>query len=191
MTEFTYQDITSALQRVDIASDAAECHGAMSAVVCFVAEAGYPIWLGSHLPEVEAARQSGDALATEVQQITEQLYRQLCDQLLSGELGFRLLLPDDDLDLALRSQALAHWCQGFLLGLGYVGVTNTRAFEGELAEIIEDITEISQMTVANLDYSEEEEQSYTELVEYLKVGVMLFRETLHARQVDLSTSTLH
>ena len=191
MQEYTYQDVTQALRRVDIASDAAECQGAMCAVICFAGKDGFPLWLGAHLPEVESGKMSGDALATETAQITDNLYQHILQQLHAGELQFQLLLPDDDVDLELRSQAMVHWCQGFLLGLGYVGISDTQRFQGDLAEIINDITEISQMTIGELDYSEEEEQSYAELVEYLRVGVMLLWETLRAQQTQAPQSTIH
>lgn len=191
MQDLNYQDVSQALERVEIASDAAECQGAMSAVICFTGEAGFPVWLGSHLPEIESAKMDGDALATDTARITEVLYRDVCDQLQAGNLEYQLFLPEDDIDLETRSEAMVHWCQGFLLGLQYVGVADHSQFQEELAEIINDITEISQMTLGELDHSEEEERSYAELVEYLRVGVMLFWETLSAQQSQSSTSTLH
>ena len=191
MQEITYQDVTQALSRVDIASDAAECQGSMSAVICFTGTDGFSLWLGAHLPEVESGKMAGDALASETAQVTYDLYQDTLSQLQTGELKFQLLLPDDDTDLELRTEAMVHWCQGFLLGLGYVGISDTKRFQGELAEIINDITEISQMTIGELDYSEEEEQSYAELVEYLRVGVMLLWETLSAQQTQSPPSRLH
>ena len=191
MQNLNYQDVSDALARVDIASDAAECQGAMSAVICLAGEGGFGVWLGSHLPEVESAHLQGDALAAETARITDALYKSVSEQLQAGDLSYQLLLPDDDTDLEIRSQAMVHWCQGFLLGLRYAGVADTGQFQGELAEIINDITEIAQMTIGELDYSEEEEQSYAELVEYLRVGVMLFWETISARRSPSTTSTLH
>ena len=191
MQDLNYQDVTDALARMDIASDAAECQGAMSAVVCLAGEDGFGVWLGSHLPEIESARMQGDALAAETARITDTLYRHVYQQLQAGELGFHLFLPDDETDLEARTQAMVHWCQGFLLGLRYAGVADNDQFQGELAEIINDITEIAQMSIGELDYSEEEERSYAELVEYLRVGVMLFWETLSAQGASTSPSTLH
>ena len=191
MQDLNYQAVTDALARVDIASDAAECQGAMSAVVCLAGEDGFGVWLGSHLPELESARLQGDALAMETARIADTLYRHVFTQLQAGTLSYELLLPDDDTDLEARTQAMVNWCQGFLLGLRYAGVADNDQFQGELAEIINDITEIAQMTIGELDYSEEEERSYAELVEYLRVGVMLFWETLSARGSASSPSTLH
>ncbi len=191
MQEFSYQDISEALERIHIAADAAECHGALSAVICLNGADGQSLWLGSHFPQIEQQVSQGDALAKQVADLLTGLYGAVSKQLLAGHFEYELLLPDDDVDLELRTEAMAHWCQGFLLGLGYSGVTDPAKFSGELGEIIDDITEISQVTVGELEYTEEEERSYTELVEYLRVGVMLIKETLLSSDKDNLTSTLH
>ena len=188
MQDFNYLDINLALEQLDIAADAAEFHGAMSAVICVNGENGYSIWLGSHVPEIEAAIARGDAQAQETSRITKGLYQQILKSLANGNFNFELMIPDDDIDLELRTEAMAHWCQGFLLGLGYSGITDLKQFSGELGEIIDDITEISQVTAGQLEYSEDEEQSLTELVEYLRVGVMLFNETLQSHTTQSNTS---
>jgi len=78
-----------------------------------------------------------------------------------------------------------------MLGLRYAGVTDISKFSGELAEILQDIMEISQVSGNGLENTEEEEQSYTEVVEYLRVGVMLFFETLQNQHSGLQTTTVH
>ena len=188
MQEFSYLDINSALEHLNVAADAAEFHGAMSAVICVNGESGYPIWLGSHAPEIGMAIAKGGPQAQEISRITKGLYQQILSSLQGGNFTFELMIPDDDIDLELRTEAMAHWCQGFLLGLGYSGITDLKQFTGELGEIISDITEISQVSVGQLDYSEDEEQSLTELVEYLRVGVMLFNETLQSHTTQSNTS---
>jgi len=190
MQEFSYIDINSAILPLKIAADAAEFHGAMSAVICVNGENGYSLWLGSHVPEIGSAIVTGNALAQELSRITRSLYQQIQASLTDGSFGYKLMLPDDEVDLELRAEAMAHWCQGFLLGLGYSGITDLKQFSGELAEIINDITEISQISVGQLDYSEDEEQSITELIEYLRVGVMLFKETLPSH-IEQGNTSVH
>ena len=187
MQELTYLDLDSALDRLDVATDVAEVHGSLTAVACFNGVDGYDIWLGSHFPELQTAIEEGDALARETRQTILDLYNQICTQLANDDFTYTLLMPDDDADLELRTEAMAHWCQGFLLGMRYSGVTDFNQFNGELGEIINDISEISQVTAGELDYSEEEEQSYSELQEYLRVGVMLFNETLNSKQANTTS----
>lgn len=191
MSDFDYQSITSALQRLEIAADAAECHGAMSSVICLTGEAGLQPWLSAHFPEIEHAIAEGNALAGETRQLIAELYQQVLQQLQRGQFDYELLMPEDTESLAMRTEALANWCQGFLLGLRCSGVSDISKFNGDLAEILEDITEISQVSGGGLEDTEEEERSWTELVEYLRVGVMLFCETLQAPNRTGQTSTVH
>ena len=190
MQEFDYDQITSALERYGIAADASDCQGSITAMACMNGLSGFQIWLEAYFDQLQELVEQGDALAKETFNTLHGLYQQICLQLEKGEFQYALLLPDDDTDLELRTEAMSHWCQGFLMGLRYSGVTDFSKFSGELAEIIDDITEISQVTVGQLDYSEEEEQSYSELVEYLRVGVMLFNETLNI-QVSKTTPSIH
>ena len=188
MQEINYQDISDALERFGVAADAAECHGSVTATACLSGDNGFSLWLDSYLEGLQSKVDEGDALAKETFETLRQLYLSICQQLQNGDFDYALLLPDDDVDLEIRTEAMAHWCQGFLMGLRYVGVTDLSKFSGELGEIIDDISEISQVTTGQLDYSEEEEQSYTELVEYLRVGVMLFNETLNSQVRESNNS---
>ena len=190
MQKFEYDDITSALERFGIAADAAECQGAISATACMNGPNGFQLWLDSYLEELQDRMNEGDAVAKETFDLMQGLYQQVCRQLQNGEFEYALFLPDDEINLEMRTEAMAHWCQGFLMGLRYSGVTDFSKFTGELSEIIDDITEISQVSAGQLEYSEEEEQSYAELVEYLRVGVMLFNETLNS-QVSETNQSIH
>ena len=191
MSDVDYQHLTQALERLQIAADAAECHGALSAVICLTGEEGLASWLPAHFPEIEAGVADGNALASEAKQLIATLYETTLEQLGQGNFDYALLMPDDDDSIFVRTDALSHWCQGFLLGLRYSGVNDPGQFTGELAEILDDISEISQVTSVALEDTEEEEQSYAELVEYLRVGVMLFSETLQASKGATGSKLVH
>lgn len=191
MSDVDYQQLTQALERLQIAADAAECQGAMSAVICLTGEDGLVSWLPAHFPEIESGLAEGNALAREAKRIIVELYQSTQGQLGQGNFEYALLMPDDEEALSVRTDALGRWCQGFLLGLRFSGVNDPGQFTGELAEILDDITEISQVTSAALDNTEEEEQSYAELVEYLRVGVMLFCETLRASKGATGSKLVH
>lgn len=191
MNAVDYHQLTQALERLQIASDAAECQGALSAVICLNGDDGLASWLPSHYPEIEAGIAEGNALAEEARQLIYELYQSTLGQLGQGNFDYTLLMPDDEDPLAMRTDALSHWCQGFMLGLRYSGVADSRQFTGELAEILDDISEISQVSSASLENNEEEEQSYAELVEYLRVGVMLFCENLRAGKGATDSKLVH
>ncbi len=96
-----------------------------------------------------------------------------------GVLGFQPLLPADDEPIGERTLALGEWCQGFLYGLGAgVAVPDPAALQGEAAEVLRDMTEITHVDVDPDDDAESNEAAYAELVEFVRVGVQLLYDHL-------------
>lgn len=87
-----------------------------------------------------------------------------------ADLRFDLLLPPEAAPLADRLQALSAWCSGFLSGFGLAGGSSDRLDE-DAASGLNDLA-----AIADLDADSEErdaEDSYAELVEYVRVVVLL------------------
>ena len=95
---------------------------------------------------------------------------------------FDPLLPDDDAALDERVDALSAWCQGFLYGFGSRPRPQPPAPSGEVAEVLADFAEISRGGSVGLEPMEIEEDAYTELVEFLRVGVQLVYDELRAER---------
>ncbi len=108
--------------------------------------------------------------------------------LLASELDYRLYLPPDSTDLSMRTQSLAAWCGGFVSGIGVyedwlpeAPRSPADAASSSDAEVREAIADLSQIAKAGLDTesgSQEEEQAYAEIVEYVRVAVMLIQSAL-------------
>ncbi|MCW8926575.1 MAG: UPF0149 family protein, partial [Xanthomonadales bacterium] len=79
-----------------------------------------------------------------------------------------------------RTMALASWCSGFLAGLGSSGKDLTQALSEEANEALRDFHEISKAVVADTRETEEEETAFVELVEYLRVAVLMIQEDMRA-----------
>lgn len=91
---------------------------------------------------------------------------------LSGmEFDFELLLPDDSVALDTRVTALAEWTQGFLVGVVEAGATWSTA-PAVVREVIADFAEIARLRGGGLE-DEDDEGAYAELVEYVRMGVVL------------------
>ncbi len=102
----------------------------------------------------------------------------LTDQQLTDEqMAFSPLLPDDDRDLSQRTQALCDWCDTFLYGLSVGGLQTETGLSSETSEFIADLTEISHAEYDGT-MTEDDEFHFNELVEYVRVGVMLIRQDL-------------
>lgn len=144
---------------------AAEMHGALSGMLCADLELECERWLQALFVE-----EAGALTQTERELLT-QLYEATRIDLGSSDLAFELLLPDDEEPLAGRTQALGHWCQGFLFGLGHcVGEKN---LSDESQEVLRDFAEISRIESAGS--SDEDEDAYAEIAEYVRMGVQLIR----------------
>ena len=99
-------------------------------------------------------------------------------QLQGADFSYELLLPADDEPLQRRVLALAQWCQGFYLGLGVSGINQLEKLPEDSREVVSDMTEIARMENYDEQPGEEDEGAYAELVEYLRVGVLLIFEEL-------------
>ncbi|MEM8548143.1 MAG: UPF0149 family protein [Pseudomonadota bacterium] len=93
------------------------------------------------------------------------------------EFEFHLLLPDDEVEIAQRTEAMAHWCKGFLAGFALAAASAgdseaPAAMSTESSEILRDIAAIAEAGVDEQADEEESEESYVELVEYLRFAVL-------------------
>jgi hypothetical protein len=66
-----------------------------------------------------------------------------------------------------------------LYGLGLSGVSERR-FSGEIREALRDLAEITRMDQQKMEASEESEEAYMELSEFIRVAAMLVREHMIA-----------
>jgi uncharacterized protein YgfB (UPF0149 family) len=102
--------------------------------------------------------------------------------LVGNDADFEPLLPDDESPLALRADALSQWCQGFLYGLGSGTTGDPGQVSAEAGEIIRDFTDITHVGVDSDEENEENEVAFSEVVEFVRVGVqLLFVELAPAR----------
>jgi uncharacterized protein len=123
-----------------------------------------------------------------------QLYTVTVAALHDEEFTFLPLLPDDEEEIALRTAALANWCDGFLAGFAYASAaadSNGSALSQETGEILRDIAAMAQAEPAADESEEEAEDSYIELMEYLRVAVVnVFMDSLAtAQDRNLSSAT--
>jgi len=172
-----YTEMVELLKQSGATQEPAESHGLLSALLCGSKDA-IRIWLDELLTE----QHDGDMLQLEAKQMMEGFAAVVKVQLQGTDLSYELLLPDDDEALHERVFALAQWCQGFYLGLGIIGISELEQLPDDSREVVQDMMEIAR--IENYDEqseektTEEDESAYAELVEYLRVGVLLVYEEL-------------
>jgi yecA family protein len=176
--EVIYERLQHALQSAGADCSAAESHGVICGIVCASGAVAPSLWLENLLGEgntLSAPAQSAQRLLMDVYS-TSLLY------LDAGDPGLVLLLPDDNTPLSVRSQALGEWCRGFLFGLALGGVTEDQVRKGDMGEIMHDFYEISNTRFDHETIDENEESAYAEIVEYVRMSVLLCREELRPLQ---------
>ena len=97
--------------------------------------------------------------------------------------GFSPLIPDDDDELELRSEALASWCEGFLQGFA-AGVAGSDQISTDAAEILRDMAQIARLEVDSTSDIDEQESDFIELVEYVRVVVLNLYKTYTSDDED-------
>jgi uncharacterized protein YgfB (UPF0149 family) len=168
-----YDEIARVLGAAKAASGAAEVHGLM--VGLLVGRVSNQGWIEQIFVETPDPQ---DLSVRECVQSLDALARASAEQLNDAVLGFSLMLPDDERPLQERTAELAAWVQGFLYGLGLGGAEQIVARGGDAAEILGDFEQIARASLEG-EPTEADENAYAELVEYVRVGVMLINEELN------------
>ena len=130
--------------------------------------------------------------------ILEELFNATQAKLTSMEFDFELLLPDDESGLEMRASELGSWCLGFVTGLALGGLeigVNDSHHDEDTREALQRLAEISYIEYEDLDVSEEDEQAFAEVVEYVRMAVLMVFASLTGQESALSQSgagdTLH
>jgi uncharacterized protein YgfB (UPF0149 family) len=166
----TFDDLQRVLVQARALTDAAEAHGTLVGSLCST-RCTLSDWLAEILPEGRA-----DGLAAED---LRAVFESTADALVEGTLAFQPLLPADDAPIGDRTSALGEWCQGFLYGLGAgVAIPESATLQGDAAEVLRDMNEITRVDVDPADDDESNEAAYAELVEFVRVGVQLLYDHL-------------
>ncbi len=180
------------LFQVDATMSAIESHGALCGMLCASGSVEAPQWL-LHVLGEQAEGQSSSALKAAAAQLM-QIYQLTISQMNSSDAGLDLFLPDEDEPLEERVEALSLWCQGYVYGLAAGGIKQDTVLPEDTSELIQDIVETSRIGQDSLDDDEEEssreedEVAFMEVVEYVRMGVLLIYEELQPIQ---TSQTLH
>lgn len=176
MTESDYDQFSSVLTQANSTLSPAEAHGTLCGLLCLSSQPNIDLWYSFILDQRKAQTTPFPAsqLEADLQELREQTEADFSPS--SG--GIALMLPADDADLQVRLTALSEWCDGFMYGLGAGGLKDENKLPETSREFITDVREISRLDPESDD--EQAEHYYMELVEYLRVGVLLFREEVLA-----------
>ncbi len=175
-----FEEISDLLQGLGSTGNAAEGHGVLCGLLCSKGYINGQMWVS----RMVSRNDQSETEHTPAPDAVPPLPRPLLDLHSETVRGindinyeFRLMLPDDDEDLEIRVEALTQWCQGFLYGMGVGGIQDFSNLPEPVVEITHDVMEISRASSATTG-SEEDETAFSELVEYIRVGIQLIHEEL-------------
>ncbi|MCC7257502.1 MAG: UPF0149 family protein [Gammaproteobacteria bacterium] len=186
----SFELVDHALRQLGAGDGATEAHGSFCGLVCILGERAGTVWVAGLLASAPAGSgpESADArLLGELAVAT----RAALD---AGDMSFLPLLPPDDQPLAIRAEALAGWCAGFMHGLG-------EAAGGQAAhevlgadtprEIMTDFAEITRLRLGADESDAQAEAAYTELVEFVRVSAQLLFDELYELRRALAAGRVH
>jgi uncharacterized protein YgfB (UPF0149 family) len=166
----------------------AEIHGLLCGLICAGAAADDDDWRTRIEPGL-FRDDDPQILATEA--FLNELFAISLSQLNGDDFNFSLLLPDDEVSFSQRASSLSRWCQGFLSGLGLGGMDKSQVLPATVQEFLRDLVAITQLDCELAEADDAEEQSYIELVEYVRMGVLLVNQELHSASKSTVSSQLH
>lgn len=155
------------------APEMAECHGVTCGLLCRMPDASLDTLIGL-LDMLEIVNSPGSGLRMAFDDLLQATRAQLADI----DMGFSLWLPGDSEMLEERTMALAQWCSGFLAGLGSSGDRTLNALSDDANEALRDIQQISRADVTDTSQSNEDETAFAEIVEYIRIVILMIREDL-------------
>jgi uncharacterized protein YgfB (UPF0149 family) len=155
------------------AAELAECHGVACGLLCRLAYASLDEFMGL-LDRFGLLNAPGTDLKMSLEELLNSTRIQLADE----DMSLTLWLPGDDEMLEERTMALSQWCRGFLDGLGSGDDDALKAMSDDVNEALEDLVQISSADVTDVDESDEDERAFMEVVEYMRVVVLMVQQDL-------------
>ena len=175
--QIDHDELNDALQRCGASWTAAQAHGLFSSRL---AVSGANSQAQSLSQVLEGSGES-DALRKECEDMLAALWLGTRSAFSERQSAFEPLLADDADSGTVRAEAIAHWCEGYLHGLvsgEHESALRERLAADPLADIIKDMLQITRAAADEGDDDESNEESYVEIIEYLRVAAQLVYEEL-------------
>lgn len=185
MTTITHAQLGEVLDRLHVGVSPSDLHGSLTGYLCAGNRARESTrdWLSALELECDPANAvSNDLLA--------ELHDQCASWLNDPELRFEPLLPTAESALQERAEALVQWCRGFLGGLGLAGAPGYAELSEDAREILQDFGAIAGSRFEYAD-REEDENALAEVLEFIRVGVLLLHAELDDAAARAPSPTLH
>lgn len=171
-------DLDIALQEADAEYNAAEAQAIACGLLVVDTSADKIAWVKMIFGEIDTSDSTHATKQGEAIELSDGLFDETKKILQDSNLGFDLLLPDEDEGIYPRVNALQQWCSAFVIGITMAGITDTRKLPEDSRELIADFTQIGTSGDFDLDDEDASEEAFLEISEYVRMGVILINEEL-------------
>ncbi len=171
-------DLDIALQEAEADYNAAEAQAIACGMLVVNISADKISWVKMIFGEIDTSDSAHATKQGEAIELSGELFDETKKVLQDSNLGFDLLLPDEDEGLYPRVNALQQWCSAFIVGITMAGITDTSKLPEDTRELIADITEIGTSGDFDLGDEDASEEAFLEISEYVRMGVILINEEL-------------
>ena len=182
----TYDLIDDALVRANAMVDASEAQGTLCGMICVSGAGDLNNWLAHVFGE---EKDSSNLYVPESSKILSALHDITVSELTNNDYDLNLILHDDNDSLDIRIEDLSNWCQGFLYGLSAAGLKDIKNLPEEASEILQDMLDISKAGYDPEADENENEEAYTEIVEYIRIGAYVIYNTFNSQ--EMTSNTIH
>ena len=168
-----FDNLADILLELEVFSSPSELHGMLCGKLVSDPDFDEAHWLTSASTFLEQPRLE----STSAKQCLLEVFSASLEQLTGPGFELDLVLPDDDEDITVRSESIGRWCGGFL-----VGFVPGRAsgLSEDARESLADLGEIARIEEP-LSEGEGHEQDLMEIVEYVRMVVIMLFSELHAQ----------
>ncbi|MEP6485036.1 MAG: UPF0149 family protein [Rudaea sp.] len=168
VSEITHAELGAELARLHFGVGASDLHGSLTGFLCAGGNTDSQHWLQALHIETPPSAASNEVLL--------RMFQDCMSALGDPDLHFEPLLPDQETPIDERASALVEWCRGFLGGLGLGGSPAASASD-DASEILRDIGTIAGSRF-EYENEEEDESALAEVIEFVRVGVLLLHTEL-------------
>lgn len=161
-----YGAFVESIVPLKIQISASELHGLLCGYLCAGADRQGESYIRALLHHKKDAESKNGLLSLfAVYSVSQQ-------QITNYDLGFSLLLPNDDEALPERAKAFSEWCEGFTQGLTLAGIDSDDLEDEDAQDALQHLVEFAQLDYETLDVDEEDERALMEVIEYTRMAVI-------------------
>ncbi|MCW8879782.1 MAG: UPF0149 family protein [Kangiellaceae bacterium] len=190
INDFDYENVEEILAEAEVETTASELQAAICGMIAAGLKPNDRGWRDTIFDLINDGRE----VPIEVKQVIEELAEWTDKNINEQDSLAPTLLPDDGYPAVDQLEAIAVWCQGFLLGFG-LQTSNDSVENPEVREGLNDLAEISQLELEAED-NEETRHAIFSFIEHIRVVVQVIHWELvvkHQASANISpgNDTVH